>query len=55
MICKSQGVYFLGAGLSTRAPFEGWEWGRWSTERAARAYLTVIARHPDAVVEALAG
>jgi hypothetical protein len=24
-------------------------------DRAARAYLTVIARHPEAVVEALAG
>ncbi|MGD0480112.1 MAG: hypothetical protein ABSA42_08075 [Terracidiphilus sp.] len=40
--------------LSTRAPFEDWEQGRRRPDRAARAYLTVIARHPEAVVEALA-
>jgi putative transcriptional regulator len=30
------------------------EQGRRRPDRAARAYLTVIARHPEAVVEALA-
>ena len=40
--------------LSTRAPLQDWEQGRRRPDRAARAYLTVIARHPEAVVEALA-
>jgi len=39
---------------SIHAPFEDWEQGRRRPDRAARAYLTVIARHPEAVVEALA-
>jgi putative transcriptional regulator len=33
---------------------QDWEQGRRRPDRAARAYLTVIARHPEAVVEALA-
>jgi len=40
--------------LSTRAPFEDWEQGRRRPDRAARVYLAVIARHPEAVVETLA-
>jgi len=40
---------------SIRAPFEDWEQGRRRPDRAARVYLTVIARHPEAVVEALGG
>jgi DNA-binding transcriptional regulator YiaG len=43
------------ASHSIRAPFEDWEQGRRHPDRAARAYLMVIARHPEAVVEALAG
>lgn len=39
--------------LDPRA-LQDWEQGRRRPDRAARAYLTVIARHPDAVVEALA-
>jgi len=38
--------------LDPRA-LQDWEQGRRRPDRAARAYLTVIARHPDAVVEAL--
>jgi hypothetical protein len=38
--------------LDPRA-LQDWEQGR-RPDRAARAYLTVIARHPEAVVEALA-
>lgn len=34
---------------------QDWEQGRRVPDRAARAYLTVIAKRPDAVVEALAG
>ena len=54
----------LGTGL-TRAAFarkyaldaralQDWEQGRRKPDRAARAYLTVIAHRPDAVEEALA-
>jgi len=43
------------ASPSTRAPFEDWEQGRRRPDRAARAYLTGFSRHPEAVVEALAG
>lgn len=32
---------------------QDWEQGRRYPDRAARAYLTVIARRPDAVLEAL--
>jgi putative transcriptional regulator len=39
--------------LDPRA-LQDWEQGRRRPDRAARAYLTVIARHPEAVVEALA-
>jgi putative transcriptional regulator len=39
--------------LDPRA-LQDWEQGRRRPDRAARAYLTVIARKPDAVVEALA-
>jgi hypothetical protein len=39
---------------STRAPFEDREQRRRRPDRAARAYLTLIFRHPEAVVEALA-
>ena len=38
--------------LDPRA-LQDWEQGRRRPDRAARAYLTVIARHPEAVVEAL--
>jgi putative transcriptional regulator len=40
--------------LDARA-VQDWEQGRRMPDRAARAYLTVIAKRPDAVVEALAG
>ena len=33
---------------------QDWEQGRRRPDRATGAYLTVIARHPEAVVEALA-
>jgi putative transcriptional regulator len=33
---------------------QDWEQGRRQPDRAARAYLTVIAHHPEAVVAALA-
>jgi len=33
---------------------QDWEQGRRRPDRAARAYLTVIAHRPDAVEEALA-
>jgi putative transcriptional regulator len=39
--------------LDPRA-LQDWEQGRRRPDRAARAYLTVIARQPKAVVEALA-
>ncbi len=39
--------------LDVRA-LQDWEQGRRRPDRAARAYLTVIARRPDAVEEALA-
>ena len=39
--------------LDPRA-LQDWEQGRRRPDRAARAYLTVIARHPEVVVEALA-
>jgi putative transcriptional regulator len=39
--------------LDPRA-LQEWEQGRRRPDRAARAYLTVIARRPEAVVEALA-
>jgi putative transcriptional regulator len=39
--------------LDPRA-LQDWEQGRRRPDRAARAYLTVIVRHPAAVVEALA-
>jgi len=39
--------------LDPRA-LQDWEQGRRHPDRAARAYLIVIARRPDAVVEALA-
>jgi len=39
--------------LDTRA-LQDWEQGRRHPDRAARAYLTVIARRPKAVEEALA-
>jgi putative transcriptional regulator len=39
--------------LDPRA-LQDWEQGRRRPDRAARAYLTVIARHPEAVIEALA-
>ncbi|HWE83894.1 MAG TPA: hypothetical protein VG267_03050 [Terracidiphilus sp.] len=39
--------------LDPRA-LQDWEQGRRRPDRAARAYLTVIARHPEAVQEALA-
>jgi putative transcriptional regulator len=39
--------------LDPRA-IQDWEQGRRRPDRAARAYLTVIAHHPEAVVEALA-
>jgi putative transcriptional regulator len=38
--------------LDPRA-LQDWEQGRRRPDRAARAYLTVIARRPEAVVEAL--
>ena len=38
--------------LDPRA-LQDWEQGRRQPDRAARAYLTVIARNPDAVTEAL--
>jgi putative transcriptional regulator len=40
--------------LEPRA-LQEWEQGRRRPDRAARAYLMVIARRPDAVIEALAG
>ena len=40
--------------LDARA-LQDWEQGRRRPDRAARAYLTVIARRPKAVEEALAG
>jgi putative transcriptional regulator len=40
--------------LDPRA-LQDWEQGRRRPDRAARAYLTVIARCPEAVAEALAG
>lgn len=40
--------------LDPRA-LQDWEQGRRRPDRAARAYLTVIANRPEAVVEALAG
>ena len=40
--------------LDARA-LQDWEQGRRKPDRAARAYLMVIAKRPDAVVEALAG
>lgn len=40
--------------LDPRA-LQDWEQGRRRPDRAARAYLTVIARKPKAVEEALAG
>jgi putative transcriptional regulator len=40
--------------LDARA-LQDWEQGRRKPDRAARAYLTVIARRPEAVDEALAG
>jgi putative transcriptional regulator len=39
--------------LDPRA-LQDWEQGRRRPDRAARAYLTVIARNSDAVIEALA-
>jgi len=39
--------------LDARA-LQDWEQGRRVPDRAARAYLTVIAKRPDAVLEALA-
>ncbi len=39
--------------LDPRA-LQDWEQGRRRPDRAARAYLTVIARQPQAVLEALA-
>jgi putative transcriptional regulator len=39
--------------LDPRA-LQDWEQGRRRPDRAARAYLIVIAKHPEAVVEALA-
>jgi putative transcriptional regulator len=39
--------------LDPRA-LQDWEQGRRRPDRAARAYLTVIARRPEAVLEALA-
>jgi putative transcriptional regulator len=39
--------------LDPRA-LQDWEQGRRRPDRAARAYLTVISRHPEAVEEALA-
>jgi putative transcriptional regulator len=39
--------------LDPRA-LQDWEQGRRRPDRAARAYLTVIARHPQTVIEALA-
>ena len=39
--------------LDPRA-LQDWEQGRRRPDRAARAYLTVIARHPEAVDKALA-
>jgi putative transcriptional regulator len=39
--------------LDPRA-LQDWEQGRRRPDRAARAYLTVIARQPQAVIEALA-
>ena len=39
--------------LDPRA-LQDWEQGRRRPDRAARAYLTVIAKHPEAVVETLA-
>lgn len=39
--------------LDPRA-LQDWEQGRRRPDRAARAYLIVIARHPEAVEEALA-
>jgi len=39
--------------LDPRA-LQDWEQGRRRPDRAARAYLTVIARHPETVAEALA-
>jgi putative transcriptional regulator len=39
--------------LDPRA-LQDWEQGRRRPDRAARAYLTVIARYPEAVIEALA-
>lgn len=39
--------------LEPRA-LQEWEQGRRRPDRAARAYLMVIARRPDAVIEALA-
>lgn len=41
-------------GLDVRA-LQDWEQGRRRPDRAARAYLTVIARDPEAVQRALAG
>jgi len=40
--------------LDVRA-VQDWEQGRRIPDRAARAYLTVIAKRPQAVLEALAG
>ncbi len=39
--------------LDARA-VQDWEQGRRVPDRAARGYLTVIAKRPDAVIEALA-
>jgi putative transcriptional regulator len=51
-ICLSQGEFARLFGLSKRT-LEHWEHGRRVPSGPARAFLTVIAREPDAVRRAL--
>jgi len=50
----SQAQFAVRFGLDKNAVIE-WEHGRRRPDRSARVLLRVIAKHPDAVVDALAG
>jgi putative transcriptional regulator len=50
----SQSEFASQYGISLRT-LQEWEQGRTSPDSAVRAYLTVIERNPQAVIEALAG
>jgi putative transcriptional regulator len=50
----SQSEFATQYGISLRT-LQEWEQGRTGPDSAVRAYLTVIARNPRAVIEALAG